>query len=204
MGRNSNRWLYLPPKESKSTREGTLQRSSKLWGLSEQKTPPTPTRDDFTQASPRMTLRSPARPGRCHRHRQGGRLSLGNFPEIPVYLSPSNPPPKDPDKGTRDSEVSFSVPLPLAAVNLRTLKRSLFQPPGEPRLCLSALLRDYPSRQRPGFPPEGPLGSACERGQHPEQGPQPPTSRSSSSSLTSNPSGRHFPQTTDEEAETPR
>lgn len=118
--------------------------------MSEQKTPPTPTRDDFTQASPRMTLRSPARPRRCHRHRQGGRLSLGNFPEIPVYLSPSNPPPKDSDKGTRDSEVSFSVPLPLAAVNLRTLKRSLFQPPGEPRLCLSALLHDYPSRQRPG------------------------------------------------------
>lgn len=84
-------YVYLQRRAN--PREGTLQRSSQLWGLSEQKTPPTPTCDDFTQASPRMTLRSPARPGRCHRHRQGGRPSLGNFPEIPVCLSLSFKPP---------------------------------------------------------------------------------------------------------------
>lgn len=137
-GRNSNRWLCLPPKEGKSTREGNLQRSSQLWGLSEQKTPPTPTRDDFTQASPRMTLRSPARPRRCHRHRQGGRLSLGNCPEIDTCLSLSFKPPA---KGLRQGDARFRGvllrPTSLGRCQFENPKKESFSTPwGAPPLPL--------------------------------------------------------------------
>lgn len=137
-------------KESKSTREGTLQRSSKLWGLSEQKTPPTPTRDDFTQASPRMTLRSPARPGGCHRHRQSGRLSW-KFPGD-TCLSFSFKPHKGPRQGDARFRGVLLRPLPWPQHPLRTPKKGVFFNPWEPRLlCLSALLRDYPTQAAPGL-----------------------------------------------------
>lgn len=73
--------MALSPSKGEQIQEG--RSSAKVYsalGLGQSKTPPTPTRNDFTQASPRMTLRSPATPGRCHPHGQGGRLSLGNFP----------------------------------------------------------------------------------------------------------------------------
>ena len=100
--------------------------STQLWGLTE-KNDPKPTPNDFTQASPQMTLSSPARPGGCARHHPGG-CHLGisrQFLEMrPLSLSLSQhppphptPPPKESDMGTCLCRCQFEKP-----------KKECFQP----------------------------------------------------------------------------
>ena len=94
--------------------------STQLWGLTE-KNDPKPTPNDFTQASPQMTLSSPARPGGCARHHPGGchlgisrqfleMRSLSRSLSLSLSLSTPSTPPYPSAKGIRHGD----LPLPLS------------------------------------------------------------------------------------------
>lgn len=91
-----------------------------------------------------MTLRSPARPGRCHRHHPGGcHLKISRaLLEVPAPVS-QTPAKRVGAEGSRrllqDSYASSHVPPAFAAVDVDTKKGGFFQPHWESRLCLSPL-----------------------------------------------------------------